>query len=311
MRDKDNQSDYKLLAWSGPYDLFTLHNVSIPTITGLYVLTNSPSPFAFRSLPERLEPNLYSEDYPQILYVGQSSNLRARILQLSRANSPHRLGHYLSSVSDVYVYWAVTDEARALELSLVADIAPLLNITTPELANAASSNSLSELEWLLGNQVTDESEYQKFFERNSWVFGLQFSAIEAHNHFNDENIPDFTGVRSRDCARDILEIKQPFLSLQRADSSLNSDFHEAWAQAERYLDFARMEADYLERQKGLRFENPYCYLIIGYKPNTRLRRELSRKNRMNPSIIVITYDQVLRMARETIRLVRTVPSLDV
>jgi hypothetical protein len=68
-------------------------------------------------------------------------------------------------------------------------------------------------------------------------------------------------------------------------------------------------SEYLDRQKGLHFENPYCYLIIGYKLNDRLRRELSRKNRMNPSIIVVAYDQILKTARETIRLARTVPQI--
>lgn len=311
MISQEVQLDYKHLAWSGPFELSSLHKVSIPVTSGLYVITNSPSPFAFGSLPKHLAPTLFSAEQPRILYVGQSVNLQTRLLQHSRTNAPTHLGRSPSYTSTLYVYWAVTDKGAIFERSLVADISPLLNITTPKLAKSAGSNNLSELDALLYSQTDDESAYQRFLELNPWVFGLQFSSIEAHKHFNDENIPDFTGVRSRDGARDIFEIKQPFLSLQRVDGSLNSDFHEAWTQAERYLDFARIEAEYLDRQKGLRFENPYCYLIIGYKPDNRLRHEISRKNRMNPSIIIITYDQVLKMAQETIRLVYTVLSLDV
>jgi hypothetical protein len=38
-----------------------------------------------------------------------------------------------------------------------------------------------------------------------------------------------------------------------------------------------------------------------------MRKELARKNRMNSSILVITYDQVLQMAKEVIRLIDSIP----
>ena len=60
---------------------------------------------------------------------------------------------------------------------------------------------------------------------------------DSHISLNDENIPDFTGVRYRDGSRDIIEIKQPFIPIFRGDNLFRSEFNQSWDQVERYLDF--------------------------------------------------------------------------
>ena len=165
--------------------------------------------------------------------------------------------------------------------------------------------AVKQLENLLENQINDESKYQSLLEENPWMLGAEYEAIHSHRVLDDENIPDFTGVRVHDKYRDIIEIKPPFLTLFRnSDGEFASDFNTAWNQAERYINFALTESDYL-RRKGLMFENPKCYLLIGYALTDEQRKKIVVKERMNPSIRVRTYEDFLTYAKSTIQFVKT------
>ncbi len=158
-----------------------------------------------------------------------------------------------------------------------------------------------QLEGMIEQGVDSEAEYQTFFEANPWIFGAQYTVIQPHHALDDKNIPDFTGVRLKDGARDIIEIKQPFLQLFRADQEFRAEFSQSWEQVEKYLDFARRESGYLHREKGLRFENPQCLLVAGIDLDNAQRQELQRKERMNPAITILTYNDVLALATGTVK----------
>ena len=165
-------------------------------------------------------------------------------------------------------------------------------------------STILQFEALLDGKVNDESKYQEFFTNHPWILGAKYNRIESHTSFNDENIPDFTAVRVRDSARDIIEIKPPFLPLFSQDNRPRAEFNATWNQAERYLDFARIESDYLHRQKQLRFENPKCYILAGYNMTDHQIEEVRRKERMNPSIAIYTYNDLVVMAKSTVKFVK-------
>lgn len=165
--------------------------------------------------------------------------------------------------------------------------------------------AIDELEELLQKGDNDESNYQKYFMKYPWVFGAQYKLIEAHKPFNDKNIPDFTGVRVRDSARDIIEIKPPFLPLFTQRNEFRKNFDDAWTQVEKYLDFTRQDSDYLKRQKNLIFDNPKCYLLAGYNLSKTQVKEIRRKERMNPAITILTYNDLFLMARSTVDFVKS------
>lgn len=116
---------------------------------------------------------------------------------------------------------------------------------------------------LLNEQNNDEANYQQLFQNYPWILGTSYDKVVRHQKLDDENIPDFLGVRVHDQLMDIFEIKPPFMKIFRADGGYTSDFNDSWNQAERYLAFAQIERDYLQR-KGLFFDNPKCILIVGY-----------------------------------------------
>lgn len=166
------------------------------------------------------------------------------------------------------------------------------------------NDAVKRLESLLENRSNDESDYQSLLKENPWMLGAEYGAIQSHQALDDKNIPDFTGVRIHDKYRDIIEIKPPFLTLfRRNDEDFTSDFNTAWNQAERYINFALTESDYL-RRKGLMFENPKCYLLIGYGLTNEQRKKIVVKERNNPYIRVLTYEDFLTYAKATIQFVK-------
>ena len=163
---------------------------------------------------------------------------------------------------------------------------------------------IRELTELLNANESNESKYQELIEMYPWILGAQYDSVQDHRRLDDQNVPDFTGVRIRDKYRDILEIKSPFMPILRGDGELGSEFNLAWNQVERYLDFVRQNRDYLRREKGLLFENPRCYLIAGYQLTPEAQKKIGIKQTMNPAIDILTYDGLMVVAQKTVEFVR-------
>ncbi len=160
-------------------------------------------------------------------------------------------------------------------------------------------NALKYLKSLLDNKENNEEKYQEFFTKYPWIFGAQYEKVDSHKKLNDENIPDFTGVRIKDKYWDIIEIKQPFLKLFKKGNYFNSSFNDSWNQTEGYLDFVVQNSDYLYREKGMLFDNPQCFLLVGYNLSEKQIKILRTKERRNPSIKILTYNDVLAMGKAT------------
>ncbi len=161
--------------------------------------------------------------------------------------------------------------------------------------------AIKKLEQLLEMKCEDESEYQSLLEENPWMFGATYDKIDSHIKMDDKDIPDFTGIRVRDNFRDIIEIKQPFLKIFRNDGKFSSDFHQSFDQTERYLDFANTQVHYLDKKKGLKFQNPQGYILMGYDLDKSNMNELRRKERARRDITCYTYEDLLVSAKATIK----------
>jgi hypothetical protein len=135
------------------------------------------------------------------------------------------------------------------------------------------------------------------------VLGLQYKHVQRHENLDDQNIPDFTAVRVHDSCRDIFEIKPPSMAVFRADGEFTAEFNTSWNQAERYLNFAREEADYLYR-KGLLFDNPKCTLVCGYNLNKDDLRKVRIKERMNPALHFMTFNDLMTFMESTVKFIR-------
>lgn len=161
-----------------------------------------------------------------------------------------------------------------------------------------------ELEKMLMDHEKSESKYQEWIKKYPWILGLQYKIIQRHPKFDNENIPDFNGIRTHDDYRDIIEIKQPFLNLFRQDGGYTSEFNDSWNQVERYLLYVKENEDYLDRNKGLKFENPTCILIIGYDLSSSQRGALRKKEKMNSAIKIYTYNDLIVYGKYTVNILK-------
>ncbi|MCP5555903.1 MAG: Shedu anti-phage system protein SduA domain-containing protein [Verrucomicrobiales bacterium] len=167
----------------------------------------------------------------------------------------------------------------------------------------AMKESLDRLGTLLDDGCDDEARYQELLASAPWMLGNSYSLLARHQKMDDSNIPDFTALRAYDECHDVVELKQPFLKLFRADGSFSATFSDAWNQAERYLDFCQRQRTYLLEQKKLRFENPRCILLIGQNLTAEQSDAIRAKESLNRLITVMSYDQLLRNARHVFDLV--------
>ncbi len=163
---------------------------------------------------------------------------------------------------------------------------------------------LTEIKDLLDSQDNKESNYHKWLQKYYWIFGLGYKLIESHKNLDDKRIPDFTGIRVHDDFRDIFEIKSPFITLFQKDGEFTSEFNKAWNQIEEYLNFVIEDKDYLRRNKGLNFDNPKCYLILGYDLSEKQKNKIRTKARVNPAIDFRTYNDLIVWAENTIKFVK-------
>jgi|GEM_PF-1934487 len=189
-------------------------------------------------------------------------------------------------------------KALAQQMTLLVGLpASSSDITAGQSRLQEMKEALDHLDDLLLAQCDDEAAYQDLLSNAPWMLGTSYSALIRHKKMDDENIPDFTMVRAYDECHDIVELKQPFLRLFRADGTFTAAFSDAWHQAERYLEFCHRQRAYLLDQKQLRFENPRCILLIGHNLTAPEASAIRAKESFNRLITVMSYDQLFRHAR--------------
>lgn len=163
---------------------------------------------------------------------------------------------------------------------------------------------IQSLKKLLDSQIKDSAKYRELFERYPWVLGARYAAIQDLAGQGEKRMPRLTGVRVHDGERDILEVGSPFMKIVSSKNELSSEFNRAWNRSEALLRFVREEKEYLQRL-GFRFGDPACYLVVGYGLTEEQRDLVRTKTRMNPSIQVLTYNDLLVWMSSTTELVRT------
>jgi hypothetical protein len=167
-------------------------------------------------------------------------------------------------------------------------------------------DGIDRLATLLKSRDNAEGKYQSLLEDHPWMFGASHSKLTSKVKFDDEHIPDFVARRVADECFDIVEIKPPFLPLFSADGTANAKFHEIWSQAEAYLHFARKNSAYLRDQKALEVRNPHCFLVFMESHNVAVQKQLEIKTALNPAIRVYSWSDVLRLATQTLALLKAV-----
>jgi hypothetical protein len=171
------------------------------------------------------------------------------------------------------------------------------------------AQGVARLEQLLYERCEAEAQYQELLAQHPWMLGQPYTKVVRHQPFDDSSIPDFTAVRCYDECHDIIELKQPFITLFKGSGQFGAGFNDAWNQAEGYLSYTIRNRGYLLQEKGLRFEDPKCLLVCGEGLSSDELSRIREKTSLSGAISVITYDQLLGIARHIVDLVRTAGDL--
>jgi len=165
----------------------------------------------------------------------------------------------------------------------------------------APQEAVNELEQLVNAVGASEHQFQELLERAPWMFGASHRVVASHQALNDENIPDFTAVRTAGGSRDIVEIKRPDSPVLTAGGHLTAEFLRAWTQAAHYVAFATRNAGHLLDAKGWRFENPQCYLLYGNRHDAAEWRAIRNHQQANPARVhVLSYSDLLAQAKHVL-----------
>jgi len=160
---------------------------------------------------------------------------------------------------------------------------------------------------MLNNDLI-EANWQKWFERNSWVLGSDFVRILDERSIDTKNITDFL-MEAYDGFLDIIEIKRPEGGMQFWSKALDhgnyipsTDLIKAITQASAYIFEIEREANsvkFLERVDGVKTIKPRCILIFGrsYDWNPKQIEAFRVLNSSYHNLSIMTYDHIIERSK--------------
>ena len=175
------------------------------------------------------------------------------------------------------------------------------------LAHAKRSRAIDEFNAMLEMDLT-ESNWQVWFEENSWVLGTDFVKVLDERSIDTKNISDFL-MQSYDGFLDIVEIKRPEGGLKFWQGSLDhgnyiphSDLIKAITQASIYIHEVEREPDshkFFIRVGGVRAIKPRCTLIYGRSNDWDSEQQEAFRilNSSYHNLTIMTFDHVLERAQ--------------
>lgn len=171
--------------------------------------------------------------------------------------------------------------------------------------------AISKFEEMLKDNLV-ESEWQKWFQENSWVLGTEFVEVLKERAIDTKNITDYL-MKAYDGFLDIIEIKRPegdmlFWGGSKDHGNLipSSSLIKAITQATKYIYEIEREANSLKfiDHVGVKVIKPRCILIFGRSSDWKdEHREAYRiLNSSYNSLTIMTYDHVLERAKRMVKI---------
>lgn len=178
------------------------------------------------------------------------------------------------------------------------------------LQTANRIKAIEEFEAMLRDDLV-ETNWQKWFEKNSWVLGSDFVRILDERSIDTQNITDFL-MEAYDGFLDVIEIKRPeggmhfwANALDHGNYVPSSDLIKAVTQASSYIYEVEREANsvkFLERVDNVKTIKPRCILIFG-RSNDWNPKQVEAFRILNSgyhNLSIMTYDHVLERARRIV-----------
>jgi hypothetical protein len=153
-----------------------------------------------------------------------------------------------------------------------------------------------------------ESEFQKHLEKNYWMLGSDYSRLLDIRQFFANSQLDFALLRAADNYLEIIEIKTPLNGkalLIKDDSHdsyyFSSELSQAIGQALKYIERIDSNRYAIEREQRVLVNGVRAKLVIGRDGDEDRRNALRRMNSHFHRIEILTYDQLVQIARNVLK----------
>lgn len=213
-----------------------------------------------------------------------------------------------SNADQIKALFSLPEKQRVIDFVLSNDIIP--EDLELGLQNAKRAKAIGEFQAMLNDDLI-ESNWQKWFQKNSWILGSDFVRILDERAIDTQNITDFL-MEAYDGFLDVIEIKRPEGGMQFWSKILDhgnfipsTDLVKAITQASAYIYEVEREANsvkFQERVDGIKTIKPRCVLIFGRSHDWTSRQSEAFRilNSGYHNLSIMTYDHVLERAKRII-----------
>ncbi len=153
-----------------------------------------------------------------------------------------------------------------------------------------------------------EGEIQELITENPWMFGSEYSELLSRRAWTRDEKLDFMMRKTTDGYIEVIEIKTPLsgAALFIEDKSHNtyyasSELSKAIGQVEKYIEQLDAKRDAIKANDGEDTSKIRAKIIIGCDGDENQKQALRRFNGHLHRIEIITFDQLIRIARNVIK----------
>lgn len=164
---------------------------------------------------------------------------------------------------------------------------------------------IEKLKSMLKNPKYKELDFQRFFERNYWMFGIDYIGIIPQKKISMEDIPDFL-LERYDGFNDILDLKLPTPSLFR---KIGNKLHprdklsKGCSQIDIYIGKSNENMEKIKKEIGKKLYRPKGILVIG-RSNIDENDRLRQYNDDLRNVRIMTYDDIIIKAINLLNIVQ-------
>jgi Domain of unknown function (DUF4263) len=164
-------------------------------------------------------------------------------------------------------------------------------------------HAVAQLEELIKSD-SEENSFQQLLGKNWWMFGNEYGEILGQREIALGTQQDFLAKRTADGFLEIIEIKKPLNNKNliykakqgsHARSHYLKELSDAIAQVIDYIDEIENDKQSIYYKEKIRAK-----IIIGRDGDEKQQRSLRHLNSELHSIEILTYDQLLRIAKKSL-----------
>lgn len=167
--------------------------------------------------------------------------------------------------------------------------------------------AVADLERLISDESAKEADFQSLLTAYPWMFGSEYSRLLPDRHLTRDEQQDFLFTRTTDGYVEVVEIKtplrgDPLFAYDRSHDTYyaKAELSKVLAQVENYLEVIDRRRDTILVDDGLDANKVRAKVVIGLDGESQQVKALRRLNGDRHRVEVITFDGLLRIARQVL-----------